>query len=216
MDFYNLVHHLLDEAKDSHMGNKFAINDVVQLKHAQLSSQSLPRIYKDYQPGDKFTVIGREEGVGSMRKFIVKPIDQEKIYKVFGYHIQDANIPLQKVIRVPKRLKGEIVCSNCKKTFSLELPGSKHRDHCPYCLCSVHIDVRPGDRGIWCGEGEVGSSEFKHSILRPIAINKDQPYILYKCDKCGKTKVNVQAFDDNPQILQQLPIKDFKVRGYKI
>ena len=67
------------------MGNKFSINDGVQLKHAQISSQSLPRIYKDYQPGDKFIVIDREEGVGSMRKFIVKPIDQEKIYKVFDF-----------------------------------------------------------------------------------------------------------------------------------
>ena len=41
------------------------------------------------------------------------------------------------------------VCANCGR----EVPplGYSSRNHCPYCLCSLHVDVNPGDRAADCG-----------------------------------------------------------------
>ena len=36
------------------------------------------------------------------------------------------------------------------------------RDHCPSCLCSLHVDEYPGDRMCKC-----------FGVLRPIEIEKD-------------------------------------------
>ena len=63
------------------------------------------------------------------------------------------------------------------------------RDHCPKCLCSIHVDNNPGDRLCMC-----------HGILKPIEImkwKKEQFKIVYKCSKCGMIKKNVNAKDDN-------------------
>lgn len=79
------------------------------------------------------------------------------------------------------------ICENCKKKVEPLLYTA--RDHCPNCLCSIHIDNNPGDRSSIC-----------LGILRPIDIekNKKAEYkIIYKCDKCGIIKKNIMAKDDN-------------------
>ena len=62
------------------------------------------------------------------------------------------------------------------------------RDHCPYCLASIHIDNFPGDRANKC-----------LGILKPIDIEKkeDTYKIVYKCSKCHMIKKNIMAQDDN-------------------
>lgn len=77
-------------------------------------------------------------------------------------------------------------CKVCKKKV---LPlGYSARDHCPYCLCSLHVDINPGDRKENC-----------MGILQPIAIEKyKQTYkIVYKCINCKKIVKNIMAKDDN-------------------
>lgn len=67
------------------------------------------------------------------------------------------------------------------------------RDHCPFCLCSKHVDINPGDRCETC-----------HGILRPIAIEKfktSQFKIIYRCEKCKKIRKNIIATDDNMDII---------------
>ncbi len=68
-------------------------------------------------------------------------------------------------------------CLVCGKEI---LPlGYTARDHCPYCLCSLHVDNNPGDRLCEC-----------HGILKPINVEKgpkDELKIVYKCSKCGNT-----------------------------
>ena len=52
------------------------------------------------------------------------------------------------------------VCAVCGRTV---LPmGRSSRDHCPFCLSSVHVDVNPGDRSNLC-----------RGIMRPIAAEPD-------------------------------------------
>lgn len=62
------------------------------------------------------------------------------------------------------------------------------RDHCPYCLCSLHVDINPGDRASDC-----------HGILEPIDIEKfkDTYKIIYRCNKCGYIHKNKVAVDDS-------------------
>ncbi len=77
--------------------------------------------------------------------------------------------------------------------------GYTARDHCPYCLCSIHVDNNPGDRECNC-----------HGILRPIGIEKakkDNYKIIYKCDKCGMIKKNIMARDDNMDLIISLSSK---------
>ena len=50
-------------------------------------------------------------------------------------------------------------CAVCGKV--VEPLNYSARDHCPYCLCSLHVDVNPGDRLAEC-----------HGILKPIDIEK--------------------------------------------
>ncbi len=79
------------------------------------------------------------------------------------------------------------VCHNCGK--QVEKLGYTSRDHCPYCLHSLHVDNVPGDRANEC-----------HGDLVPIAVetNAKKGYIIiYKCAKCGEIKKNKAAEDDN-------------------
>ena len=37
-------------------------------------------------------------------------------------------------------------CKVCGRLVTPEGAGSSHRNHCPNCLCSLHVDITPGDR----------------------------------------------------------------------
>ena len=79
------------------------------------------------------------------------------------------------------------VCSNCG-SFVAPL-GYTSRDHCNKCLCSLHVDIVPGDRKNTC-----------KGLLKPIDIetnNKKGYVIVYKCQKCGAIHKNKSAQDDD-------------------
>lgn len=42
-------------------------------------------------------------------------------------------------------------CKACGWPVGPEGAGSGHRNHCPNCLTSLHLDVEPGDRAADCG-----------------------------------------------------------------
>lgn len=78
------------------------------------------------------------------------------------------------------------VCSIC----GTRVPKLKYssRDHCTNCLCSLHVDVNPGDRQNEC-----------HGILVPneVQLNSKKGYVIgYKCSKCGQKHNNKAAADD--------------------
>ncbi len=77
------------------------------------------------------------------------------------------------------------VCENCGKNVSKL--GYSARDHCPYCLYSKHVDIKPGDRKNEC-----------KGLMRPIGIEKyrDRYKIIYVCNKCGTKHKNITAMDD--------------------
>ena len=88
----------------------------------------------------------------------------------------------------------EFECEYCKK--KVEKLGYTSRDHCPYCLCSKHVDKMPGDREETC-----------HGKLKPIQVelnNKKGYIIVYRCERCGEIRRNKAAEDDDMDMLIKL------------
>jgi DNA-directed RNA polymerase subunit RPC12/RpoP len=92
-----------------------------------------------------------------------------------------------------KMIDEGFVCTVC----GADVPslGRTARDHCPECLCSLHVDINPGDRAADCG-----------GILSPVGIKNGKKgiQIVYKCQKCGMGKVNIIADDDNYEFILRL------------
>ena len=81
------------------------------------------------------------------------------------------------------------VCQNCG--YEVLPLGYTSRNHCPRCLCSLHVDVMPGDRANPC-----------HGILRPFRADVDpkKGYMLvHRCDKCGEVVRNRACTDAKVQ-----------------
>ena len=69
------------------------------------------------------------------------------------------------------------ICAVCGREV---LPlGYTSRNHCPFCLSSLHVDINPGDRANPCG-----------GILKPIRVEPDPRrgyVIIHRCQRCGGT-----------------------------
>lgn len=81
----------------------------------------------------------------------------------------------------------DFICDVCGRNVGHL--GYTARDHCPYCLCSKHVDINPGDRLCKC-----------QGILEPVAIEpwkKGTYKIIYVCSLCKEVKKNIAANDDN-------------------
>ena len=90
-------------------------------------------------------------------------------------------------------------CAHCGKEIHPEGAGSQHRNHCPHCLYSLHVDEVPGDRKALC-----------HGEMEPIGVisKGDGDWsILHLCKTCGKLSLNRALADDNPLLLMQLAVK---------
>ena len=90
-------------------------------------------------------------------------------------------------------------CVHCHQEVSTSAPGTQHRNHCPLCLWSRHVDDEPGDRASDC----LGSME-------PIAITVrgDGEWVLiHQCKRCGELHSNRSAGDDNPLLLLRIAVK---------
>ena len=85
-------------------------------------------------------------------------------------------------------------CANCGREV---LPlGYTSRNHCPYCLCSVHLDINPGDRAARCG-----------GIMDPIGAEPDAKrgfVVIHRCRDCGAVRRNKAAADDDREKLIRL------------
>lgn len=102
-------------------------------------------------------------------------------------------------------MKKNFKCEHCKKTVLVEERMiTHHRNHCPYCLWSKHLDfLQSGDRKSSC-----------YGLMKPIAITfkkegKDKygreregdVMIVHECQKCGKISINRIAGDDKEEMI---------------
>jgi hypothetical protein len=90
-------------------------------------------------------------------------------------------------------------CRNCRLDVPIAAPGTQHRNHCPNCLWSRHVDDDPGDRAADCS----GSME-------PIGISvrgDGEWALIHRCGACATVHVNRIAGDDNPLMLMRLAVR---------
>ena len=93
----------------------------------------------------------------------------------------------------------EFVCKCCGRVVIPQGGGTEHRNHCPNCLSSMHLDIEPGDREADCG-----------GIMEPIAawVRKNGEWaIIHRCKWCGTLSSNRIAADDNPMKLMSIALK---------
>lgn len=103
---------------------------------------------------------------------------------------------LQEGWKVGKKAENAAFCCNhCYKQVDSIRNGS-YRNHCPFCLGSCHVDVKPGDRKSSCQ----GFMVAKGAIYKP----KKGWQIVHECQICKVTKVNIIAPDDNWEAIVRL------------
>lgn len=90
-------------------------------------------------------------------------------------------------------------CRHCRTFVGPTLSGGRHRNHCPRCLYSRHVDDRrPGDRASACG-----------SLMGPVARfdrPNGEPVIVHRCLGCGVERHIRLAADDSIVLLTRLPL----------
>ena len=96
------------------------------------------------------------------------------------------------------RAKRTFRCRNCRLDVSLDAPGTRHRNHCPTCLHSRHVDERlPGDRLSACGGTMAPIGRFQRA--------GGEYMLLHRCLDCGVERRNRIAADDDFDLVLSLP-----------
>ncbi len=95
--------------------------------------------------------------------------------------------------------EGDFKCKHCRRFIGPLPSGGHHRNHCPFCLYSRHVDDRrPGDRMSTCG-----------SQMEPIGTfeRPNGEYVLvHRCLGCGFERFNRIAADDDFDLVLALPM----------
>ncbi|MFG1795928.1 RNHCP domain-containing protein [Nocardia sp. NPDC049149] len=91
-------------------------------------------------------------------------------------------------------------CVGCRMDVPVSAPGTAHRNHCPHCLASRHVDRRvPGDRAAPCRGRMTAVS---------MSAREDGEWLLvHQCVACGALKANRIAGDDNALALMRIALR---------
>jgi len=87
-------------------------------------------------------------------------------------------------------------CANCGKFVKDKAWGTRKRNHCPFCLYSLHVDVKIGDRKSRCKGLMVPAGR--------IVRQDGEETILHKCEKCGFERKNRISGDDDYEFVKGL------------
>ncbi len=94
-------------------------------------------------------------------------------------------------------------CLRCESHVPRHPDGS-YRNHCPGCLSSLHVDVRPGDRAAAC-----------QGLMTPFGVDysgKKGFVLLHRCDRCGHEGRNKVASDDSLDVILVLQRVAWSIR----
>ena len=109
----------------------------------------------------------------------------------------DPQLTARKPVRKPDGREA-FKCGHCRAFIGPTVSGGRHRNHCPLCLFSRHVDRSfPGDRLSNC-----------RSLMEPIGVfarpNGEQ-MLVHQCRGCETERHNRVAADDNPLAAMRLP-----------
>ena len=123
----------------------------------------------------------------------------------------------QRIPQKPKRRRLDYRQDPCRDVFTCRVcgwpvgpqaAGTQHRNHCPNCLSSLHVDQEPGDRAADCG-----------GIMDPIGVwvrKKEEWAVIHRCRRCGKLSSNRVAGDDNPMKLMSIALKPLSLPPFPL
>jgi hypothetical protein len=97
------------------------------------------------------------------------------------------------------RQETAFTCIHCGQRVEARAYGTHHRNHCPYCLWSRHVDQQPGDRRCAC-----------RGPMEPVGIEvrpDGEWAIIHRCRACGQVRFNRIAGDDQELALLQLVLR---------
>ncbi|MFI5272819.1 MAG: RNHCP domain-containing protein [Ktedonobacterales bacterium] len=122
-----------------------------------------------------------------------------------GKPARRTRMPLEEIpARHPQRGRGHTVdetftCGRCKRFVGLLPSGGHHRNHCPYCLYSRHVDEgSSGDRASAC-----------KSLMAPIGAFQrpnGEHVLVHRCLGCGFERYNRIGADDDFDLVLLLPV----------
>jgi ribosome biogenesis GTPase / thiamine phosphate phosphatase len=99
-----------------------------------------------------------------------------------------------------RNLNDGFVCGSCGAKVVPLSSGGHNRNHCPFCLASLHVDETiPGDRLSNC-----------HGLMPAFAVETrrtGEHVLLHRCVKCGKVSKNRIAADDDFEKVIALSLK---------
>lgn len=88
-------------------------------------------------------------------------------------------------------------CGHCRAFIGPTIAGGRHRNHCPLCLYSRHVDLGcPGDRRCEC-----------RSLMAPVGLatrRNGEQVIVHRCLGCEVERVCRVAADDHPLEIMRL------------
>ena len=95
---------------------------------------------------------------------------------------------------------GTFRCLHCRFDVPLLAPGTAHRNHCPQCLTSRHVDSRrPGDRAESCRGRMLAIS---------VSVRDSGEWaLIHHCLACGAVRSNRIAGDDNAVALMRIAVR---------
>lgn len=97
-------------------------------------------------------------------------------------------------------------CLYCKKPIPKQAPGTAHRNHCPFCLWSVHVgraeNRRPGAcRGLMAPIGLTFKKEAADKYGKP---KQGELMVVHQCAICGEISINRLAGDDTAETVLEV------------
>ena len=97
---------------------------------------------------------------------------------------------------------GDFDCCHCGRRVSADarLSGVNHRNHCPHCLWSRHMDLlAPGDRLCACkGPMPPVGLAFKRAHKKYAPLGPGELMLVHRCAACGHLSLTRVAADDCP------------------
>ncbi len=103
---------------------------------------------------------------------------------------------------------GDFICMTCRNFVSSEelVSGVHHRNHCPYCLSSRHLDLfKAGDRLSACkARMQPVALTLKRTSKKYSREHRGEIMLVHQCEGCGKISINRIASDDNAEFLLEV------------
>jgi DNA-directed RNA polymerase subunit RPC12/RpoP len=103
-----------------------------------------------------------------------------------------------------RSLNPDFKCVHCRAHVVADpfFSGVQHRNHCPYCLWSRHLDhQKAGDRLSACKAGMRPIGLTYKRIRKKYGDQRGEMMLVHLCMDCGKISLNRVAADDDSEML---------------